>query len=104
MSLPQFNSSQASQTKQTGPVTIEALAAGWESRTIQEALDELARELGVRERVFVKWLNEQKHTRSDACDRLQRMIMAASLVQALVDDPEIAKQVSCHLAMKAAIS
>lgn len=102
MALPQFSSRPAEQRKATQPeITAESLADGWQSRTIQEALDEVARELGVRERVYARWVMENKHSQSDACDRLQRMIMAAALIQAMVDNPEIAKQVSCHLAAAA---
>ena len=101
MALPQFSSRPASaRNAQTEAVTAESLADGWQSRTLQEALDEVARELGVRERVYARWVMENKHSQSDAADRLQRMIMAAALLQAMVDDPEIAKLVSCQLAQK----
>lgn len=99
MALPKFSSNPADrQASKTGPVTLDSLADGWQSRTIQEALDEVARELGVRERMYVRWVTEQKHSISDATDRLQRMIFAAAMLQAMVDNSEIAKQVSCHLA------
>lgn len=79
-------------------LTNESLARGWESRTIQEALDELARELGVRERIYCKWVIENKHTLSDAQDRYQRMILAASVLDTIVKDAELCKQVSCRIA------
>ena len=98
MALPKFNSNaQERQAVQTGAVTIDSLAAGWDSRTYQEALDEVARELGVRERMYVRWVTEGKHSVSDATDRLQRMICAASIIQAIVDSPELAKQFTCHM-------
>lgn len=98
MALPKFNSNaQARQAVAAGAVTIDSLAAGWEGRTYQEALDEVGRELGVRERMYVRWVNEGKHSVSDAQDRLQRMICAASIIQAIVDNPELAKQFSCHM-------
>lgn len=98
MPLPKFNSNAESRKAvETGAVTIDSLAAGWEQRTYQEALDEIGRELGVRERMYVRWVNEGKHSVSDATDRLQRMICAASIIQAMVDNPDLAKQFSCHM-------
>lgn len=99
MALPKFNSNAEERTAvQTGAVTIDSLAVGWQNRTYREALDEIARELGVRERMYVRWVTEGKHSVSDATDRLQRMICAASVIQLIVDNPEIAKQISCLLA------
>jgi len=83
---------------QTGRVTTETLSAGWQSRTVQEALDEVARELGVRERLYAKWVFDGKHTETDAADRMQRMIMAAALLDQIVKNAELAKQISCQLA------
>ena len=99
MPLPKFSSNaQNRQPSKPGQVTPDSLADGWQSRTIQEALDEVARELGVRERLYARWVEEGKHSLSDAADRMQRMIMAAALLQACCDNAEIAKQISCHLA------
>lgn len=79
-------------------VTNESLARGWEKRTVQEALDELARELGVRERIYCKWVLDGKHTLSDAQDRYQRMILAATLLDAICKNEDLCKQVSCLIA------
>lgn len=81
----------------TAKVTTDSLAAGWESRSLQEALDEVGRELGVRERLYAKWCLDGKHTESDARDRLQRMIKAASVLQAIVNDPGLLGVVEMHL-------
>lgn len=72
--------------RQTAKVTIGNLSGGWQETTVQQALDEIARELGVRERLYVKWVEEGKHSETEARDKLRRMIKAASILQALVDD------------------
>lgn len=94
-SMPRFGQSQT-----TVPVTIDSLAAGWEKRSWQEALDELGRELGVRERLYAKWVIDSKHTETEARDRLQRMIMAAWVIETILGDEGICKQLSCQLAQK----
>lgn len=102
MALPKFSSNAQNRTaSKPGQVTPDSLAAGWHTRTIQEALDEVARELGVRERLYARWVEEGKHSLSDAQDRMQRIIMAAALLQVLCDNAECAKQVSCHLVTEA---
>lgn len=93
--MPRFGSKQSAPT---APVTADSLSAGWQSRTLQEALDEVARELGVRERIYAKWVMENKHTVSDAADRMQRMILAAAVLDAIIKDDELCKQVSCRIA------
>ena len=81
----------------TAAVTADSLSAGWEKRTIREALDELARELGVRERIYAKWVLDNKHTVSDASDRMQRMIKAASVLDAICKDPGLLGVIETHL-------
>ena len=51
----------------------------------QEALDEVVRELGVRERCFPKWVAEGRISNSDAKDRLRRQILAQKILLALLD-------------------
>lgn len=45
-------------------------------RTIQEACDEVRRELDVRRKIFDRWVMEGKLSRTDAHDRLERMLSA----------------------------
>jgi hypothetical protein len=71
-----------------GSPTPDELAEGWEDRSFQEALDELAREIQVRERCFPKWINEGRVSNSDAKDRLQRLIKAAEVLQLIIDKGE----------------
>lgn len=88
---PQMNNTNATQShpfraqRSNEEHTADSLAAGWEKRSVQEALDEIAREIGVRERCFPKWIQDTKVSSSDAKDRLQRLIKAAQLIQVLLD-------------------
>lgn len=93
--MPRFGTTKATATE---PVTTDSLAAGWEKRTVQEALDEVARELGVRERVYVRWVQDGKHSKSDACDRLQRMILAAAILHEICEDQGLSNAISAKLA------
>lgn len=85
------------QKRQTEKVTIDSLSDGWEKRTLQEALDEIGRELGVRERLYVGWIEQGKHSDSDARDRLQRLIKAASVLQCICDDPGLQNILLTHM-------
>lgn len=67
-----------------GQTTAASLAEGWQHRSIEEALDEVAREIAVRERCFPRWITEGRISKSDAKDRLQRMLKAAFLLDAQV--------------------
>lgn len=42
-------------------------------RTLDEAIDEINRELAVRRRLFPKWVLDGKISRTDALDRVERM-------------------------------
>lgn len=42
-------------------------------RPIGEALDEVDREIKVRQRCYARWVSEGKITRTDATDRLERL-------------------------------
>jgi hypothetical protein len=57
------------------------LAKGFEKRTSEEAMDEVDRELGVRIRVFERWIGEGRVSKTDAKDRLQRLIKASVLLE-----------------------
>lgn len=96
--FPRFGSSHSSDANKP---TADGLASGWETRSIQEALDEVSRELGVRERVYPKWVVESKHTVSDAMDRFQRLIKAASVLSAIVNDPGLLGVIEQHLCQPA---
>ena len=69
--------------------TADSLSDGWQNRLLQEAMDEVAREIGVRERCFPNWIRDGKVSSSDAKDRLQRLIKAAEMLQFLVDNPAV---------------
>jgi hypothetical protein len=45
-------------------------------RPLQEAVDEVERELNVRSRCFPRWITDGRVSRSDACDRLDRLATA----------------------------
>jgi hypothetical protein len=61
----------------------EQLAAGWEKRSLEEAIDEVYRECQVRLRCFPRWVEEGRVSRSDAKDRLQRLLKAQEALKAL---------------------
>lgn len=46
------------------------------TRSVEEALSEIERELRVRERCYAGWVESGKLTRIDAIDRLERMTSA----------------------------
>jgi len=64
------------------------LAERFEDRSLQEAYDELDRELNVRLRCFDRWVQEGRVSASDATDRLQRLAKAVWALGALLDAPE----------------
>lgn len=66
--------------------TVDELCDGWNIRTAQEALDEVAREIQVRERCFPNWVEQGKVSNSDAKDRLSRLIKAAQIIQSAIDN------------------
>jgi hypothetical protein len=57
------------------------LAKGFEKRSNEEAMDEVDRELAVRIRVFARWIAEGRVSKTDAKDRLQRLIKASVLLE-----------------------
>jgi acyl transferase domain-containing protein len=61
----------------------EAMALGWEKRSLEEAIDEVFRECQVRMRCFPRWVQEGRVSRSDAKDRLQRLLKAQEALKAV---------------------
>lgn len=58
-------------------------------RGLQEALDEVERELNVRSRCFPKWVADGRMCQTDAHDRLDRLASAYKLILMLLkDDPQ----------------
>lgn len=51
------------------------------ARTLQESVDELQRELQVRQRCFARWVTEGRLTRSDATDRYERLLTALNMLK-----------------------
>jgi len=49
--------------------------------TLEEALSELEREKGVRERCYERWVKEGRLTAVDARDRMTRLCAAIQLLQ-----------------------
>lgn len=64
---------------------LSELIDGWENRSADEALAEVEREMQVRERCFVRWIEEGRVTRVDAKDRLQRLKKAQAMLAKIVD-------------------
>lgn len=52
---------------------------------IEPALGEIQREMQVRERCYPRWVEEQKMSKIDAKDRLERVILAEELLGLLLD-------------------
>jgi hypothetical protein len=70
-------------SEDTRPAEETEYAIGWDKRTVEEALDEVARECQVRGRCFPRWVGEGRMSRSDAKDRLQRLCKAKELLERL---------------------
>jgi len=60
--------------------------ASLSDRTLQEAVDELRRELQVRQRCFPKWVEEGRLSHSEATDRYERLLTALNSLQEVIDD------------------
>ena len=76
--LPQRPARRVSRA-QTMPTAQPELQKVARYRGLQEAVDELERELTVRSRCFPRWVTEGRVSRSDAIDRLDRMATAHRL-------------------------
>jgi hypothetical protein len=59
-------------------------------RSLQEARDEVERELCVRKRCFARWVECGRLSRSDATDRLERMETALHQLNKLLDLQSVA--------------
>lgn len=55
---------------------------------LEEAWSEVCRELQVRERVYDRWVDEQKLAWADARDRFARMRNAAFVLRAVCEAPD----------------
>ena len=64
-------------------------------RTIQEALDEVYRELMVRKRCFPRWVSDGRVSATDAQDRIDRLASAMEYLHLvrLQTEPEAAPSV-----------
>lgn len=51
----------------------------------QEALDEVKRELSVRQRCFPRWVRDGRVSATDAQDRIDRLATAYDLLEGLVN-------------------
>lgn len=56
-------------------------------RPLQEAIDEVERELNVRSRCFPRWITEGRVSRTDAQDRLDRLATAYQALCNLAQSP-----------------
>ena len=70
-------------TREEETAAGNALAEGWEKRTMEEAIDEIYWECQVRLRCFPRWVEEGRVSRSDAKDRLQRLLKAQEALKAI---------------------
>lgn len=55
-------------------------------RSLQEAIDEVYRELCVRKRCFPRWITEGRVSSTDAQDRVDRLATAHELLTTLARD------------------
>jgi len=60
---------------------------GWEECTAEEALNEISREVGLRERCFPGWVKDGKVTQTDAGDRLKRLTKAGEIIHWAMQQP-----------------
>lgn len=58
----------------------EYSAAADGNRTLDEAMDEVRREVEVRRRIYDRWINEGKLSRTEATDRMCRMLSALKML------------------------
>lgn len=68
---------------------VETMMEPRTKRPLQEALDEVERELNVRRRCFPRWVAEGRVSRTDAQDRVDRL---ASAMEALSNQLTTAQQ------------
>lgn len=65
--------------------TARALLAQVPSDEIEQALQELSRELQLRERCFPRWVAEGRISKLDAKERLHRQHLAVDILTILLD-------------------
>ena len=70
-------------------LTIDELEESWDAVTAEAAADETAREVTVRRRCFVRWVQEGRLSKSEAHDRLTRLIKAQQLLSYIAADPKL---------------
>lgn len=56
--------------------------------TLREAIDEVDREIQVRQRCFVRWVAEGRVSQTDARDRLSRLMVAGAWLAGLAKCPD----------------
>lgn len=61
------------------------------TRSLEEAVSEVQRELDVRRRLYDRWVTEGRMSRVDAHDRLERMLSALRFLLALPEDTKAAE-------------
>lgn len=55
------------------------------NRSIDEAISEVTREIDVRRRCYDKWIMDRRLDRVDANDRMERLISALHMLEAVRD-------------------
>lgn len=72
--------------------TQKPLAENQSLRPPSEARDEVGRELGVRRRIYDRWIREGRLSQTEARDQLQRMESAFEYLSRLADLQEDTQQ------------
>ena len=57
------------------------------NRCLEEAVDEVLREIDVRQRIYDNWVKDCKISRTDAHDRLERMMSALKWLHGIPSMP-----------------
>lgn len=83
--------------RKTSTASIEDLLTNWGACTVTQAYDELVREMNVREKCFVGWIESGKLSESDASDRLRRMAKACSIFAAILEDEGLLGVIESHM-------
>lgn len=83
------------QQNQTSPTTPPK-STDAPRRPIGEAIDELDRELAVRERCYDRWVTEKRLSLTDARDRLDRLVAALAFLRRYAE--VLDNLDSCHAA------
>jgi hypothetical protein len=78
------NVTEAAATQPTNPFQ-PITEQKFNGRTLDEALEEVTRELTVRTRCFPRWVQEGRIGQAESKDRLERLAAAQKFLQILVD-------------------